>query len=157
MADAPAYEREYTPEERKIADEVIALEKAALDRWFVGDTSGYRDLWSKKNFTYFDSVKDYRIDDYPTMAKALDELDGKLKADEDGYRFERPRVQVMGEGCALLTFQLYAHTNLLPDMEYNCVELYVREDGRWQVIHSTWMFICPLEMAARAAAKSGGQ
>ena len=46
---------------------------------------------------------------------------------------------------AVLTYQLFAETNLI-DMEYNCIEVYQKEDdGQWRVIHSTWSFIRPME------------
>ncbi len=48
-------------EERQLAEYVISLERAALDKWFNGDTSGYEQLWSKRSFTYFDSVSDKRL------------------------------------------------------------------------------------------------
>lgn len=51
----PAYEQAYTTEERQLAAHIIGLEKAALDKWFKGDTSGYEKLWSKRSFTYFDA------------------------------------------------------------------------------------------------------
>lgn len=31
-------------QESKIINEIIELERAALDKWFKGDTSGYREL-----------------------------------------------------------------------------------------------------------------
>ena len=31
-------------EEKKLADHIISLEKAALEKWFKGDTSGYAEL-----------------------------------------------------------------------------------------------------------------
>lgn len=51
------YEGQYSTEEQALANYLIGLEKAALDRWFNGDTSGYRELWSKHSFTYFDGAK----------------------------------------------------------------------------------------------------
>ena len=40
-------------EEEKLAEKLISMEKAALKKWFTGDSSGYRDLWSKNNFIFF--------------------------------------------------------------------------------------------------------
>ena len=46
---------------------------------------------------------------------------------------------------AVLTFQVFAKTNLI-DMEYNCIEVYQKEaDKEWRVIHSTWSFIRPMD------------
>ena len=139
----PAYQQQYTPQQRALAGELIALEKAALDKWFQGDTSGYRALWSKKSFSYFDGANLHRIDDHASVEAFLDTIEGQLHADH--YDFCCPRVQ-FGEDMALLTYQLYAKTNLL-DMQYNCIELYQKEEsGEWHVVHSTWSFIRPMDM-----------
>lgn len=140
--EKPVYEQNYTDEERKLAEHIIGLEKAALDKWFNGDTSGYEQLWSKHSFTYFDAVVEKRVDDHAAIAEFLKTIDGKLHA--DSYDFRDPRVQI-GKDMAVLTYQLFADTNLI-DMEYNCIEVYQKEeDGVWRVIHSTWSFIRPME------------
>lgn len=138
----PAYEQAYTAEERQLAAHIIELEKAALDKWFNGDTSGYEQLWSKRSFTYFDAVVTERVDDHATISEFLKTIEGKLFA--DSYDFRSPRVQI-GQDMVVLTYQLFAKTTLI-DMEYNCIEVYQKEeDGRWRVIHSTWSFIRPME------------
>lgn len=140
--EKPVYEQNYTEEERKLAEHIIGLEKAALDKWFKGDTSEYEQLWSKRSFTYFDAVVEKRVDDHATIAEFLKTIDGKLFA--DSYDFSNPRVQI-GKDMAVLTYQLFAKTTLI-DMEYNCIEVYQKEeDGQWRVIHSTWSFIRPME------------
>lgn len=129
-------------EQEALAQHIIGLEKAALDKWFAGDTSGYEQLWSKRSFTYFDAVVKERIDDHATIAEFLKTIDGKLFA--DSYDFRNPRVQI-GQDMAVLTYQLFAKTTLI-DMEYNCIEVYQKEtDGQWRVIHSTWSFIRPMD------------
>ncbi len=140
------YEQEYSGEQRQLAEHLIALEKAALDKWFKGDTSGYRQLWSKKNFSYFDGVKDRRVDRHADICEALSPMEGKLFA--DSYDFCYPRVQFGGD-MAVLTYQLYAKTQLFGksfDMRYNCIEVFQKEEDDWRVIHSTWCFIKPMEM-----------
>lgn len=140
--EKPAYEQNYTEDERKLAEHIIGLEKSALDKWFNGDTSGYEQLWSKRSFTYFDAVVTERVDDHDTISAFLKTIDGKLFA--DSYDFRNPRVQI-GKDMAVLTYQLFAKTTLI-DMEYNCIEVYQKEeDGEWRVIHSTWSFIRPME------------
>lgn len=141
--NSPFYERQYTPEERELAGHIIGLEKAALDKWFNGDTSGYARLWSERSFSYFDGVVRERIDDHATIAEYLKTIDGKLFA--DSYEFRAPRVQACGD-MAVLTYQLFAKTTLI-DMQYNCIEVYCKEpDGEWRVIHSTWSFLRPMDM-----------
>lgn len=141
--ELPVYEQQYTTEERALADHIIRLEKAALDKWFKGDTSGYEQLWSKRSFTYFDGAQTERINNHATIAAFLKTIDGKLFA--DSYDFRSPRVQ-FGADMAVLTYQLFADTSLI-DMAYNCIEVYQKEaDGTWRVIHSTWSFIRPMDM-----------
>jgi len=140
----PIYEP-HTDRERELAEYLIGLEKAALDKWFNGDTSGYERLWSKRSFSYFDSVSAERVDDHATIARFLETIEGKLFA--DSYDFRNPRVQ-FGQDMAVLTYQLFAKTTLI-DMEYNCIEVYQREENdEWHVIHSTWSFIRPMEKFA---------
>ena len=142
MKEKPAYELNYTKEERQLAEHIIELEKSALDKWFNGDISGYEELWSKNSFTYFDAVVTERVDDHATIAKFLETIKGKLFA--DSYDFRSPRVQI-GQDMAVLTFQIFAKTTLI-DMEYNCIEVYQKEeDDQWRVIHSTWSFIRPMD------------
>jgi len=138
-------------EEQALAEHIIGLERAALDKWFAGDTSGYEQLWSRRSFTYFDGVVAERIDDHAAIEEVLKTIDGKLFA--DSYDFRSPRVQ-FGRDMAVLTYQLFARTTLI-DMAYNCIEVYQKEpDGQWRVIHSTWSFIRPMEMDFGSAAET---
>ncbi|MFC6202246.1 nuclear transport factor 2 family protein [Lactiplantibacillus nangangensis] len=126
-----------------LTEKIINLEKGALDKWFKGDTSGYLDIWSKDNFSYFDSFKAERIDDYNQIKQfVLANVEGKLFA--DNYNFKTPRVQA-SEDMAVLTYQLFADTSL-NEMRYNCIEVYQRENNDWKVIHSTWSVIRPMDM-----------
>lgn len=141
--ELPVYEQQYSTEERALAEHIISLEKAALDKWFKGDTSGYEGLWSKRSFTYFDGVVSERIDDHATVSAFLKTVEGKLFAEK--YDFRSPRVQ-FGVDMAVLTYQLFADTSLI-NMAYNCIEVYQKEaDGVWRVIQSTWSFIRPMDM-----------
>lgn len=129
-------------EEKQLADHIIGLEEAALEKWFEGDTSGYAQLWSKRSFTYFDGVETKRLDDFASMADLFERVEGKLSA--KSYEIRSPRVQ-SGLDMAVLTYQLFAKSNLL-DMEYNCIEVFQKEeDDKWYVIHSTWSIIRPME------------
>lgn len=129
-------------EEKLLADHIIGLEEAALEKWFKGDTSGYAQLWSKRSFTYFDGVEKQRLEDFASMSDLFKRVEGKLSA--KSYEIHSPRVQ-SGLDMAVLTYQLFAKSNLL-DMEYNCIEVFQKEeDGKWYAIHSTWSIIRPME------------
>lgn len=78
-------------EQETLAQHIIGLEKAALNKWFNGDTSGYNQLWSRRNFSYFDAVVTERINSHEEIEKVLATIEGKLFA--DSYDFKNPRVQ----------------------------------------------------------------
>ena len=65
----PIYEKHYSAEQYQLAEHIIGLEKAALDKWFKGDITGYKSLWSEKRFTYFDAVVIERVDSHETIKK----------------------------------------------------------------------------------------
>jgi hypothetical protein len=109
MKTAAPHEQNYSPEQAELAEHIIGLEKGALDKWFNGDVSGYRELWSRESFTYFDGDNPDRVEDHDTIGRFLDGLAGRLHADT--YDFRNPRVQ-FGSDMALLTYQVYADTNL---------------------------------------------
>jgi len=125
------------------AEHIIGLELAVLEKWFNGDTSGYAELWSKRSFTYFDAVEPKRKEKFEDMSSLLKKVEGNLKA--ESYEVRYPRVQ-LGKDMAVLTFQLFAKTNLA-NVDYNCIEVFQQEeDGVWHVIHSTWSLIRPMDV-----------
>lgn len=105
----------------------------------------YAELWSKDSFTYHDAGSANCVDTYEEIKNFLNNVvNGRLKTSK--YEFKNPRVQFASKTVAVLTFQLFAVTNL-SNIRYNCVEVFVRQtDGTWQVIHSTWAVIRPFEM-----------
>src|SRR5947209_169678 len=59
------------------AKNIIALERAALDRWGNGDPQGYLALCAP-DITYFDPA-DRRVDGLDAMRKVLEPITGKIK------------------------------------------------------------------------------
>jgi len=142
-----------TAEERQLAEALIEMERKALDKFMNGDGSLYAELWSKDSFTYHDAGFDHRVDTYEEIKNFLENVvNGKLKT--ESYEFKNPRVKFASKDVAVLTFQLFAVSNV-NDMRYNCVEVFVRQaDGSWQVIHSTWAVIRPMDMDFTKARKA---
>lgn len=136
-------EPDASAEDQALAAGLVEKEKAALDKWFRGDVSGYAALWSERSFSYFDAVVKERVDSPEEIRKFLNAIEGRLFA--DGYEFRAPRVQ-LSRDMAVLTYQLFADTSLMK-MAYNCIEVFQREaDGEWRVIHSTWSCIRPMDV-----------
>ncbi len=124
-----------------ITNQVIEMEKAALDKYYAGDMTGYYNIWSHDDFSYFDAGHAKRVDSFAEVKDFMDKnLAGKMHA--DSYRFLTPRVQVHGD-TAILTYQLFANTNFI-NMKYNVVEVFQKNAaGEWKVVHSTWNTITP--------------
>lgn len=125
------------------ADEIIALEKAALDRWGKGDPQGYLDLYAPE-VTYFDPFVERRVDGLETMRKNFALIQGKVqivKMDMIGAK-----VQRHGD-IAILTFNLVDDgrqpDGSLVSVPWNCTEVYMRMGGKWKIIHNHWSYIQP--------------
>jgi uncharacterized protein (TIGR02246 family) len=124
--------------------EIVALERAALDRWGRGDPQGYLDLMAPE-VTYFDPYQDTRVDGLKAMKDLLVPFTGKIKIDR--YDMINPTVQRHGD-AAVLTFNLVNYRRLAdgteqPVLRWNSTETYARVDGRWRIIHSHWSYVRP--------------
>jgi uncharacterized protein (TIGR02246 family) len=126
------------------ADEVIAMERAALDRWGRGDPRGYLEIMAP-DVTYFDPVQERRVDGLPAMTAMLLAWAGKIRVDR--YDMVHPTVQQHGD-AALLTFNLVSFRQRPDGTEHaiahwNATELYARLDGTWRIVHSHWSYVKP--------------
>ena len=117
------------------AAQILALERAALDRWGRGDPDGYLEI-SAPDVTYFDPFVERRLDGLGALSGWYDQVRGKIKIDSD--EIVNPKVQVMGE-AAVLTFQFISHGSE-GAMHWNCTEVYRRTAGEWKIAHTHWSF-----------------
>jgi uncharacterized protein (TIGR02246 family) len=124
--------------------DVIAMERAALDRWGKGDPQGYLEIMADE-VTYFDPVQEKRVDGRDAMQTMLAPITGKVKV----ARFEMigPKVQQHGD-AVLLTFNLISYVTQPDGLEravarWNSSELYARIDQQWRIVHSHWSYIKP--------------
>src|SRR6185503_126398 len=87
-----------------IASEVIALERAALDRWGAGDPAGYAEIFDD-GMTYFDPFQERRLDDHEPR-ELMRSVTGQIRVDR--YDMQGARVQCFGD-VALLSFNLVSY------------------------------------------------
>jgi ketosteroid isomerase-like protein len=130
-----------TDERQTTAAEIIALERAALDRWGNGDPGGFLDLYGE-GITYFDPMTAARIDGHPAMAAYYEPWIGKIHIDRNEMR--HPHVVVDGD-MALLTYNLVNYHRDAAGVEsvgsrWNSTTVFQRRQGRWRSIHSHWSF-----------------
>jgi ketosteroid isomerase-like protein len=122
---------------------IIALERAALDRWGNGDPQGYLEMYAR-DVTYFDPVQERRVDGLEAMKELLLPITGKIKIDH--YEMIGPKVQHSG-GVAVLSYNLVSHGKR-PNggsviVRWNSTAVYGRIEGNWKIIHSHWSYTKP--------------
>lgn len=120
-------------DEKDVVKTIIAMERAALDRWGKGDPSGYLEI-SAPDLVYFDPFLERRLDGLEALTRYYEALRGQIRIDR--YEFIDPKVQVCGD-VATLTFNLVSHTGTT-QMRWNCTEVYQRRGDRWLIIQTHW-------------------
>ena len=124
--------------EATITAKIVALERAALDRWGKGNPDGYLEI-NAADVTYFDPFLERRLDGLAALTAWYDQIRGKIKIDRE--EIINPRVQVIGD-AAILTLQ-YVSQGSEGAMHWNCTEVYQRFGGEWKIVHSHWSFAKP--------------
>lgn len=130
-----------------IAEAIIALEHAALERWGRGDPSGFLEI-SAPDVTYFDPFLAARLDGLAALAAYYETLRGKVHIDR--FELKNPRVEV-GADLAVLSFNFEA-TSGAEVYRWNCSEAYRRLDVGWRIVQTHWSLIQPLGPAAGSQA-----
>ena len=138
MCTALVNRRQFDPQQ------VIALERAALDRCGNGDVGGYLGLYADE-ITYFDPVQQQRVDGLAAMRALYAPFAGKIKISR--YEMLNPKVQAAGD-IAVLTYNLqnYELQNdgaERPTNHWNSTAVFRRINGKWRTIHSHWSFTKP--------------
>jgi ketosteroid isomerase-like protein len=114
---------------------VIALERAALDRWGKGDPSGYLEI-SAPDVVYFDPFLERRLDGIEALTRHYDGIRGKIWIDR--YELLNPVVQVVGE-AAVLTFN-YVSWGSEGESHWNCTEVYRHDPVGWRLVQTHWSY-----------------
>jgi hypothetical protein len=123
----------------KEAAHILALERAAMDRWGNGDPSGFLEL-SSPDVTYFDPYIERRLDGLEALTRRYEELRGKVHIDH--CEFIQPKVQFCGDASAVLTYNFVSHSGDIVD-RWNCTEVYQRTKTGWEIIQTHWSYTCP--------------
>jgi ketosteroid isomerase-like protein len=131
----------YAQENKKVSDQIIAMEKAALERWNHGDIQGYLDIYAE-DIVYFDPMLDKRMDGLKKLEEYYRPLNGKINVTES--EMIDPKVQSV-DNMAVLTFNLRSvEANHL--YRWNCTEVYRKDEkNQWKIVQTHWSFVksCP--------------
>lgn len=122
-------------------EQIIALERGALDRWGKGDPGGFLDLYGA-DITYFDPVTAGRIDGHRAMEEYYRPFIGKIHIPR--YEMLNPQVVIEGD-MALLTYNLVTYLRNAKGVEsvgsrWNSTTVFLRRGGTWKTLHSHWSF-----------------
>ena len=118
------------------ADEIVMLERGALDRWGKGDPGGFLEIYAP-DVTYFDPMRERRIDGLDAMKQILEPIRGLVKV--SSYEMIAPLVYRSGD-LAVLSYNLVSH-GVGPDgkpttTRWNSSTAYARLGGKWKIVHS---------------------
>lgn len=118
---------------------IIALEKAALAKWYQGNPDGYLEL-SSDNVVYFDPFTEQRIDGLEALKKHYEPIRGQIHVSH--YDMPNCLVQAVND-MAVLTFNLFSYHGDVAS-KWNCTEVYqLDNNGQWKIIQTHWSFIKP--------------
>lgn len=122
------------------AAQLIALERAALDRWGHGDPEGFLETYAPE-ITYFDPSTTKRVDGLAAMRERYAPIAGKFTV--DSYDMIDPKVQGQGD-MAVLSYNLVSRGRFTGDTlvttRWNSSTVYARMGGKWKMVHSHWSF-----------------
>lgn len=121
--------------EQEITTTIIAMERAALDRWGNGDPSGFLEI-SAPDVVYFDPYQQMRLDGLEALTKLYESISGMVHVDR--YDLLNPCVQV-GDEMAVLTFNYVSYRND-KSTAWNCTEVYRQGNGGWKIIQTHWSY-----------------
>jgi ketosteroid isomerase-like protein len=128
-----------TASAEQIAAEVIALERAALDRWGRGDPSGFLEI-SAQDVVYFDPFLDFRVDGLAALTQYYEAIRGKIQIER--YELLNPKVHTDGK-MAVLTFNYVSYGGNENEFRWNCTEVYRKDTAGWRIVQTHWSFTNP--------------
>jgi len=125
--------------EDKDAGAIIAMERAALDRWGKGDPSGFLEICAP-DVVYFDNNLDSRLDGLETLTALYEKIRGQIHMDR--YDLLNPKVQLCGD-AAVLTYNFVGYAEGKAH-RWNCTEVYRRSPNGWRIIQTHWSRTQPI-------------
>jgi ketosteroid isomerase-like protein len=117
----------------KVENEILSMERAALDLWGNGDPSGFLEI-SAKDVVYFDPMMKARLDGHDALTALYEGLRGKVHVDK--YELINPKVQVCTTS-AILTFNYIGWIGE-KSQRWNCTEVYRKDPEGWRIIQTHW-------------------
>jgi ketosteroid isomerase-like protein len=121
-----------------ISASIIAMERAALERFGRGDPDGFLEICAA-DVSYFDPFTARRIDGVDALRECYEQVRGAVQFEE--FDLIDPRVQVAGE-AAVLTFR-FRSASSAGAADWNTTEVYRKTPEGWRIVHTHWAFHQP--------------
>ena len=118
-------------------EEIIALERSALNKWAQSNTMGYVEIGAE-DVTWFDfnEGEQPRIDGLEAVRKYFTALAGQIPPHT--YDLVNPKVQIYGN-TAILSFHWKASmTDGTPLPVWKATSVYRWKGGKWRQVHAHW-------------------
>jgi hypothetical protein len=116
-------------------EQLLGLERAALDRWSGGDPMGYA-MSAADDITYFDDIgaKEgvFGVESARAYLKSLAEV-----LPPHHYEMVGAHVQVYGD-TGVLSFQYHPSTEEGAGTPWRASTVYVRQGDEWRMVHAHW-------------------
>lgn len=125
----------YDADRDAIAQHIVSLERAALERWRCGDPSGFLEI-SAPDVVYFDPTLPARMDGLEALSAYYEALRGKVSFER--YDLANAKVHVIGTDAAVLTFNFASYGGDEGASHWNCTEVYRRDAEGWRIIQTHW-------------------
>ena len=127
-----------------IAEHILSLERAALNRWGAGDPGGYLNAYAD-DVTYFDPATAARLEGLETMREYYRPWTGKIRIDR--YEIRNPHV-VATDAMAVLTYNLINFVKGGDGTErilnrWNSTAVYRHGEAGWKIAHTHWSYTQP--------------
>jgi hypothetical protein len=128
--------------EQTTYDTIVTQERAAMERWYTGDPSGYVELFVD-DLTYFAPVSGGRLESVSALKELFAPIEGMIKVP----RFEmfKPKLQLHGD-VAVFTYQLNEYASGgSASARWNVTHVYRRTDKQWRIMHAHWSAMAPAQ------------
>ena len=123
-----------------VAPTIIAMERAALERWVKGDPSGFLEI-SAEDVVYFDPFQPKRLNGRAELRALYEPLRGQSQT--VSFEIVDPVVHAVAD-MAVLTFNYVADGPIESMNRWNCTEVYRRDAGTWRIIQTHWSITQPV-------------
>jgi hypothetical protein len=124
--------------EQNAYDTIVAQLRAAMQRWYKGDPSGYSELFAD-DLTYFAPITGGRLEGIAALKDLFAPIAGKINVAK--FEILNPKLQLHGD-VGVFTYHLNEYaTGTSATARWNATHVYRRMGTQWRIIHAHWSAI----------------